>query len=45
MIKSILKNNIVVEEFRVLPNKNKWWKLAKDSKLAKWLILAAGDFM
>ena len=35
LIKSILKNNEVVEEFRALPNKKKWWKPAKDANLAK----------
>ena len=43
LIKSILKNNDVVEEFRALLNKKKWWKPAKDANLAKRLILAAGD--
>ena len=43
LIKSLLKNNEVVEEFRALPNKKKWWKPAKDANLAKRLILAAGD--
>ena len=43
LIKSILKNNKVVEEFRALPNKKKWWKPAKDANLAKRLILMADD--
>ena len=43
LIKSILKNNEMVEEFKALPNKKKWWKLAKDANLAKRLIIAAGD--
>ena len=45
LIKSILKNNKVVEEFKALPNKKKWWKLAKDANLAKRLILLAGDVL
>lgn len=43
LINSILKNNEVVEEFKALPNKKKWWKPAKDANLAKRLILAARD--
>ena len=43
MIKSILKNIKVVEEFRALPKKNKWWKPAKNINLAKRLILAADN--
>lgn len=43
LIKSMLNNNIVVEEFRAYPNKEKCWKSAKDANLAKRLILAAGD--
>ena len=43
LIKSILKNNEVVEEFRPLVNKKKLWKPAKDANLAKRLILVAGD--
>ena len=43
LIKSILKNNEAVEEFKDLPNKNKWWKPAKDANLAKRLIMAAED--
>ena len=43
LIKSILKNNEVVEEFIALSNKKKWWKPAKDVNLAKRLIFTAGD--
>ena len=43
LIKSILKNNEVVQEFRALLNKKKWWIPAKDTNLGKRLILAAGD--
>ena len=43
LIKTILKHNKVVEEFRSLPNKKKCWELGKDTNLAKRLILAAGD--
>lgn len=43
LIKSILKNNKVVGEFKALPNKKKWKKPAKDTNLLKRLILAAGD--
>ena len=35
LIRSILKTNEVVEEFRALPNNKKWWKPAKDANLAK----------
>ena len=45
LIKSILKNNEVVEECRALLNKKKWSKPAKDANLAKRLILAAGDII
>ena len=43
LFKSIVKNNKVVEEFKALPNKKKWWKPAKAANLAKRLILTAGD--
>ena len=45
LIKSILKNEEVVGEFKALPNKKIWWKLAKEANLPKRLILAAGDVM
>lgn len=45
LIKSILKNNEVVEEFRVLPNEAKWCKPAKNAHLAKRLIGIAGDII
>ena len=43
LIKSILKNEEVVEEFRSLPNKKKWCKPANDANLAKRLLFTAGD--
>ena len=43
LIKSILKNQEVVEEFKAFLNKKKWWKPAKDANLAKRVILVAGD--
>ena len=45
LIKRILKNNEVVEEFKALSNKKKWWKPAKNANLAKTLILTAGDII
>ena len=43
LYKLILENDVVVEEFKVLLNKEKQQKLAKDVNLAKRLIVAAGD--
>lgn len=45
LVKSILKNNKVVEEFKGLPKTRKWWKPAKNANLAKRLILAARDII
>lgn len=43
LIKSILKNDEVVEKFTALPNEKKWWKAAEDANLAKRLILITSD--
>lgn len=43
LIKSILNKKEVVEEYKALPNKKKWWKPVEDANLAKRLIFAAGD--
>lgn len=42
-IKSILRKSKIVEEFSAVLNDKKWLKLAKESKLAKMLILALRD--
>ena len=40
-----MKNNEVVEEFKALLNKKKWWKPAKNANQAKRLILATRDII
>lgn len=43
--KIIVQNQIVVVEYKAIPNKTRWWKLARDGNLTKRLICTVEDII